>query len=107
MLPVAMDGHFAFPLNAELLFMWPAILTHSQQFVDAVQVIIAFWGVAVVYGLARAVDTKPKTALFVAFLFLFTPVVLAQMGSDYIDIITGVFFLVRSFVRSCFIRLLG
>jgi len=93
LLPVTMDGHFAFPQNAELLFMWPAIFSHSQQFVEVIQVIVAFWGVTIVYGLARAVDTAPKTSLFVALLSLFTPVVLAQMGSNYIDVVTGIFFL--------------
>ena len=104
LLPVMMDGHFSFPQNAELLFMWPAIFWHSQQFVDSVQVIVAFWAVVVVYGLARALEVTAKTALFVAFLFLFTPVVLAQMGSNYTDIIMGVFFLAALYCAVMFYK---
>ena len=104
LLPVTMNGHFSFPHNSQLLFMWPVIFSHSQQFVDAVQVVVAFWGVVVVYGLARAVDTTAKTALFVAFLFLFTPVVLAQMGSNYIDVIMGVFFLATLYYAVMFYK---
>jgi len=94
LLPVSMYGHFALPENAELLLMWPAVLGHSQQFIDSVQVIMAFLGVVVIYGLSRAVGVAAKTAFFVSMLFLFSPLVLAQMGSSYIDLICGVFFLI-------------
>jgi len=93
LLPVEFYTHYSFPENAEMLFMWPAIFFHSQQWVHLVQPIAAFWGVAVIYGLARVLEIRPPTALFVSLLYIFTPVVLAQMNCCNIDIITAVFFL--------------
>ena len=40
LLPVEFQSHFAFPENAEFLFMWPVILSHNQQWVDFIQVIM-------------------------------------------------------------------
>jgi len=93
LLPVDFYSHFSFPQNADLLFMWPAIFLHSQRFVDGVQFMVALWGISVIYGIARVLDIPAKIALFVSMLFIFTPVIFAQMGSAYIDIITAVFFL--------------
>ncbi len=104
LLPVMMEGHFAFPQNAELTFMWPAILTHSQQWVDGVGLIMACWGVVVIYGLSRAVNITPRTSAFGALLFLFTPVVLAQMGSNYIDLITAVFYIASLYFAVMFYK---
>jgi len=94
LLPVEFQSHFAFPENAEFLFMWPVILSHNQQWVDFIQVIMAFLGVAVIYGLARCYDIRSKDALFVSLLFLFSPVVLNYIGVSYIDITVSVFFLI-------------
>lgn len=103
-LPFNFLPHFAFPFNAEFLFMWPAIFSHSQQFVDMVQFAVALWGIAVIYALARAWGIKPRAAFFVSLLFLFTPVVLAQSGSCYIDIITCVFYLVLLYFSIMFYK---
>ncbi|HOW35363.1 MAG TPA: hypothetical protein PL155_02985 [Candidatus Omnitrophota bacterium] len=84
---------FAFPLNAELLFMWPAIFFHNQKWVDFVQVVVAGTGSLTVYGLARVFGQGRRIAFFVAALFFLSPVVLHQAESNYIDIITNTFFL--------------
>ena len=104
LLPVDFYSQFSFPQNAELLFMWPAIFFHSQQFVDSIQFVAALWGIVVIYGLARVVDVPARTAVFVSLLFFFTPVVLAQLGSNYIDIITAVFFLAAVYCAALFYR---
>ena len=93
LLPVEINKRFAFPENAELLFLWPAIFLHSQQFVNSVQFIVELWGVVILYGLGRSLGIYPKISLFVSLLFLFTPLVLSQMGSCHIDIIIAVFYL--------------
>ena len=84
---------FAFPLNAELLFVWPAIFFHNQRWVDFVQVVIALWGSCTVYVFARSLGRDIRWGFFLALLFFFSPVVLHQAESNYIDLITTVFFL--------------
>ncbi len=93
MLPLELRSHFAFPFNAELLFLWPAIFFHSQQFVDGVQGVMALFGVFILYALGREWNLTARTSVFIAFLFFLSPVVLAQSGSNYIDLIIAVLFL--------------
>jgi len=104
LLPVEVNKRFAFPENAELLFMWPAIVLHSQQLVNSVQLIVAFWGTAVMYGLGRILGLGSKISLFVSLLFLLTPVVLSQMGCCYIDVIIAVFFLTVVYAAGVFYK---
>ena len=94
LLSVKFNNRFAFPENAELLFLWPAIFLHSQQFVSCVQFITALWGVVAVYGLARLQGISSKISCFVSLLFLLTPVVLAQMGICFIDVTISVLTLI-------------
>ena len=103
LLPIELRFHFAFPFNAELLFLWPAMILHSQQWVDIVQFFMAVLGVGVVYSFARMMDLKSREAFFVALLFFFTPIVLNQIGSNYIDLTYNVFFLTSLYfvLRSC------
>jgi len=92
-LPMELRTNFAFPFNAELLFLWPAIFFHSQQYVDCVQLFVGLWGIVVVYALARLISIPARIAFFIAGLFFLSPVVLAQAGSNYIDLIVNVFYL--------------
>jgi len=93
LLPPEMTKFFAYPLNAELLFMWPVIFTHSQRWVDCVQLFVALFGVVTIYALLRQWHHSQRNSFFLSFLFLFAPVVLMQAGGNYNDIITNVFFL--------------
>ena len=102
LLPVEFNMRFAFPENAELLFMWPAIFLHSQQFVNSIQLIVALWGSVVIYGLARILGIYSKISLFISLLFLFTPIVLGQWSICYIDIITSVFLLIILYCAGMF-----
>lgn len=93
LLPTELTKSFAHPLNADFLFMWPVIFSHSQRWVDCVQLFAALFGVVTIYALLRQWQHSQRNAFFLAWLFLFTPVVLMQTGSNYNDIITNVFFL--------------
>ncbi len=84
---------FAFPLNAELFFMWPAIFFHDQRWVDFVQVIFALSGSLTVYAFARLLGQTVRLAFFLGLLFFFSPVVLHQAESNYIDLISTTFFM--------------
>lgn len=104
LLPVEFNKRFAFPENAELLFMWPVIFLHGQQFVNSFQLIVVLWGIVVIFGLARMLGLPSKVSLFVSLLFPMTPVVLFQMGSCYIEIITFVFFLTVLYCAGMFYK---
>jgi hypothetical protein len=76
---------------------------HDDRFVDLVQLLAAIYGTLVVYALARCLSVERRTSFFTAALFLFTPVVLGQAGSAYVDVIAGVFHLavILALVRFC------
>jgi hypothetical protein len=93
LLPLELRDFFAFPLNGELLFLWPLVFFHDDRFVDLVQLAVALYGAVVVYALARCFDVGRRASFFAGALFLFTPVVLGQAGSAYVDVIGGVFHL--------------
>jgi hypothetical protein len=102
LLPLQLRDMFAFPLDGELLFLWPLIFFHADSLIDLVQLVVALYGVLVVYAMARSFDVSPRNAAFAACLFLFTPVVLGQAGSNYVDLISGVLYLVILFAATRF-----
>jgi hypothetical protein len=92
-LPLDYRPHVTMPLNAEFLFMWPLIFFKNDYAIGLVQYIVALIGMVVIYSFSRLFSVNSKVSLFVALLFIFTPVVLAQSGAAYIDVIVSVFFL--------------
>jgi hypothetical protein len=94
LLPTEIRQHFAFPQNAELLFMWPTIFTNSQRMLDSVNVPFVFMSVVVVYALLRNFTIPERDALFAALLYALCPVVIMQSGSNYIDVMVSLFFLI-------------
>ncbi|MBF0318940.1 MAG: glycosyltransferase family 39 protein [Nitrospirae bacterium] len=94
----------SYPFNAELLFMWAAIFQHSQRWVDIVQFFAALYAVAVIYALGRVLELERRTAFFSSVLFLFVPVVLAQSGCNYIDLITNACYLAALFAALKYAR---
>lgn len=93
LLPLELRDFFAYPLNGELLFLWPLVLSHDDRFVDLIQLAVALYGTLVVYALGRCFEVARRACFFTGMLFLFTPVVLGQAGSAYVDVIAGVFHL--------------
>lgn len=93
LLPLEIRWHFAYPLNANFLFSWPVIFFHADRWVNVVQWVVALWGTVVIYRLMRVFHVPLRESLFLSMAFLLVPVVLAQGGSNYIDLITAVFFL--------------
>jgi hypothetical protein len=93
LLPLELRDFFAFPLNGELLYLWPLVFFHDDRFVDLVQLVVALYGTVVLYALARCFAAGRRVAFFAGALFLFVPVVLGQAGSAYVDVIAAVFHL--------------
>jgi len=97
LLPVNIFANFAFPENADLLFLWPIVFFQNQQWVEGGQLVFGIYGVLVLFTLARLQKLSPRTSAFLAFSFFLTPVVLCQMGTNYIEVITAVTYLTAVF----------
>ena len=97
LLPLRYRTHFAFPFNAEFLFMWPTIFLKNLELVGMIQYTYGLVGILVTYALGKSLDLNSRISFFVAQLFFLTPVVLTQAGSAYIDLIVSVFFMISLF----------
>jgi len=97
MLPIDIRQQFAYPQNAELLFLWPVIFTRSQQMLDAANVPFVLISIGVVYGLLKALEISREDSFFAACLYALCPVVIMQSGSNYIDVIVALFLLMGLF----------
>jgi len=93
LLPIKLRDSFAMPQNGELLFLWPMIFFHADTFIDLVQYVVAIFGMFVVFALARRFSVQRNDAVFIGLLFLYTPLVLGQAGSNYVDLTVGVCYL--------------
>ncbi len=94
LLPLELRHNFAMPSGGDFLFLWPLIFFHDDWMIDGVQFVIALFGMAVLYSLTRCFSIPRRDALFVSLLFPFTPLVLGQAGSNYVDLIVAVSHLV-------------
>jgi hypothetical protein len=104
LLPIEIRHHFAYPQNAELLFLWPASFSHSQKMLDCVNVPFVAASSLVVYSLLRNFTIEKNDALFAALLYALCPVVLMQAGSNYIDVIVSLFLLLSLYYTIRFIQ---
>jgi hypothetical protein len=93
-LPLELRESFAMPFNADLLFLWPLLLMHSDRWIDIVQFVVAIYGAVVIYVIASRLGATRRDAAFAGLLLVFTPVVLGQSGSNYVDVIVAVLHLV-------------
>lgn len=91
LLPVALRPHYAFPENAELLFMWPTIFAGTQRLVDGLNIPFVLVSILTVHALLRHFTIRRRDALFAALLYALTPVVIMQSGVNYIDVIVALF----------------
>jgi hypothetical protein len=82
LLPIDIRSHFAFPENAELLFMWPTIFSYDQRMVDSVNIPFALFSIVVVYVLLSKLNISKKDSFFAAMLYALCPIVIMQAGSN-------------------------
>ncbi len=93
MLPLELRGHFAYPLNGELLFLWVVLFTHAIRFVDAPQAVMWLVAFATVFALGRRLSLTARGAFLAAMLFAMMPVALLQAPSNYVDLISAAWLL--------------
>ena len=91
LLPVRWGNSFAFPQNAELLFMWPILFTKNQDLVTSLNIPFVAISFLALYALLRNFDISEKDSLFASLLYALSPVVIMQCGVNYVDIIVSAF----------------
>ncbi len=94
----------AYPQNADMLFMWPTIFVHNTSLIGLVQFTFSIIGIVAIYALAQMLGLSAAISFFVAIQFFFTPVVLAQAGSAYVDNISAVVFLMALYFSAMFFK---
>ncbi|MBI4837912.1 MAG: hypothetical protein HY806_01965 [Nitrospirae bacterium] len=83
-----------FPKNIELFFLWNIIFLESDIIADLSQMLFTIAGVFTVYSIAVKLKIREEHALYSSLLFFFTPIVILQSMTNYIDITVSVLFLI-------------
>jgi hypothetical protein len=82
-----------FPKNIELFFLWNIIFLKSDVIVDLSQLLFTVAGVFTVYSLALKLNINEKYAVYSGLLFFFTPIIILQSTTNYVDVAIAVLFL--------------
>jgi hypothetical protein len=82
-----------FPKNIELFFLWNMIFLKSSTIVDLSQLLFAIMGIAVVFSICRNMGIKQQSSLYAGLLFFFTPIIILQSTTNYVDVAITVLFL--------------
>jgi hypothetical protein len=82
-----------FPKNMELFFLWNVIFLKSSSITDLSQLLFIIIGILTTYSIAMKLHIGAKSAIFSSFLIFFTPVVILQINTNYIDIAVSVLLL--------------
>jgi len=93
LLPVDLRVQFAYPMNAEVLYSWSVLFLKNTRWVDASQLPIGAWTAGIIYLFSRHFGLRRARAFFISCVFFLTPIVIAQMGTDYIDVVSAGFLL--------------
>lgn len=83
-----------FPKNIELYFLWNIIFLRSDIIADLSQLPFTIIGMLTVYSIARKLEAPREYALYSSLLFFFTPIVILQSTTNYVDVAISVLFLV-------------
>ncbi|MBI4698862.1 MAG: hypothetical protein HY758_08170 [Nitrospirae bacterium] len=83
-----------FPKNIELFFLWNTIFLKSGIISDLSQVFFAVAAVLAIYSMAIKLGLKEIHASYAALLFFFTPVVILQSTTNYVDLAVSALFLI-------------
>lgn len=83
-----------FPKNIELFFLWNTIFLRNDVIADLSQLIFAMAGVLTIYSIAVKLNIREKYAIYSSLLFFFTPIIILQNATNYVDIAITVLFLI-------------
>ena len=82
------------PKNIDLFFLWNTIFLKSDIIVDLSQLVFTIIGILTIYSLALKLKIQEKYAIYSSLLFFFTPVIIQQSTTNYVDIAVSVIFLI-------------
>lgn len=85
-----------FPKNTELFFLWNTIFLKSDVIVDMSQLLFTLMGVLTIYSMALKLKIGEKYALYSSLLFFFTPIMILQSTTNYVDVAISVLFLISA-----------
>ncbi|KPK03057.1 MAG: hypothetical protein AMK71_00145 [Nitrospira bacterium SG8_35_4] len=83
-----------FPKNIELLFLWNIIFLDSDIIVDLTQLTFTIIGIVSVYSIAMKLGIQRNYALYASLLFFFTPIMVLQSTTNYVDVAIAVLFII-------------
>jgi hypothetical protein len=82
------------PKNIELFFLWNIIFLKSDIIVDLSQLIFTIMGILTIFSIAIKLKLDERHAIYSSLLFFFTPIIILQSRTNYIDIAVSVLFLI-------------
>ena len=91
-LPLELREWFAYPLNADLLSLWPTLLRWDIRWTDGAQAATALLAAVAIVALAREIGATRRSSLLAALAFLVLPLTLKQATSCYTDISVAAFY---------------
>lgn len=83
-----------FPKNIELFFLWNIIFLKSDVITDLSQLLFTIMGVFTIYSIAIKLGVERRYAIYSGLLFFFTPIIILQSTTNYVDIAVSVLFLI-------------
>ena len=82
-----------FPKNIELFFVWNIIFLKNDVITDLSQLLFTIAGVLAIYSIAVKLNINNRVAAYSSLLFFFTPIVILQSKTNYVDVAVSMLFL--------------
>lgn len=82
-----------FPKNIELFFLWNIIFLQSDVITDLSQLLFAVVSVFSIYSIAVKLKVNKRHAIYSSLLFFFTPIIILQSVTNYVDVAVSALFL--------------
>jgi hypothetical protein len=90
-----------FPKNIELFFLWNIIFLKSDVITDLSQLLFTIASVFSIYGIAVKLKVDKRKAIYAALLFFFTPIIILQSSTNYVDVaVTALFLMAINFLMN-------
>lgn len=85
-----------FSKNINLFFLWNVIFLKNDVIVDLSQLCFTIIGVLSVYSMAVKLKVRKEYALYCSVLFFFTPVIILQSTTNYVDVAVSMLFIITA-----------
>jgi hypothetical protein len=83
-----------FSKNINLFFLWNVIFLKNDVIVDLGQLFLTVAGILSIYSIALKLKIKEKYAIYASLLFFFTPMIILQSTTNYVDSAVSMLFLI-------------